>query len=60
MGVDRQADVLGVGAHLEGVHRLGDQLAGVDVDVPRTEHARVCVHERRRLVDGGHLTVHAS
>jgi hypothetical protein len=39
MGVDRQADVLGVGAHLEGVHRLGDQLAST-FPAPST---RVCV-----------------
>jgi hypothetical protein len=38
--VDRRADVLGVGAQLEGVHRLGDQLAGVDVDVARKSLGR--------------------
>ena len=30
--VDRERDVLGVGAHLEREHGLGDQLAGADAD----------------------------
>jgi hypothetical protein len=34
MRVDCPADVLGVGAHLEPVLCLGDQLAGVDADDP--------------------------
>jgi hypothetical protein len=37
--VDRQADVLHVGAHLERVHGLGDQLAGIDADDPGAEQA---------------------
>ena len=32
MRVDRERDVLGVGAHLERVDGLGDQVAGADAD----------------------------
>ena len=32
MGVDGEADVGGVGAHLEGVSDLGDEFAGVGAD----------------------------
>ncbi len=32
VGVDGQAEVLGVGAHLQRQYRLGDELAGVDAD----------------------------
>ena len=39
VGVDRGADVLGVGAHLERVDGLGDQLAGADADDPGAEQA---------------------
>ena len=37
--VDRERDVLGVRAHLDRVHGLGDQLAGVDADDAGAEHA---------------------
>ena len=37
--VDREAEVLGVGAHLDRQRHLGDQLAGVDADDPDAEDA---------------------
>ena len=58
VGVDREADVLGVGAHLEREHGLGDQLAGVDADDAGAEHApRLGVEQQlRRALRRGRAT----
>src|ERR1700694_660764 len=39
MRVDREADILGIGAHLEREHGLGDELARVDAHDSRSEDA---------------------
>ena len=38
MGVDGQADIRGVGAHLDGERDLRDQIAGVRADDPPADH----------------------
>ena len=47
MGVDGQADVGGVGAHLDGQGGLGDQLAGVGADHAGADEALVRLVEQQ-------------
>ena len=56
----RQADVLGVGAHLEGCTVSAISSPALTSTFPAPSARALCVHECRQLVDGGHLTVHAS